>query len=242
MTEVRYTRAVGYKFYEDGSVHPFAGNTVICFAAPTSHAYQQAEWVQSEFRKLPIASKFVLLPPSSFHMTVCELVNDVYRHPNKFPVNLPLDTPLEEVDQFFIERIPSLPTPSNFRMRCTGVEGGGLSIRLAPADNETHEAIWAYRRAVVDATGLHLPDFDTYRFHMTLAYQIIELEPEEALIETQFLETMSAHLRENFGIFDTGAPVLTFFDDMFAFVPMAERLTLRSRQTDYTEQLTATSP
>lgn len=231
MTDIRYTRSVNYKFYPDGSVHPFAGNTVICFTDPASHAYRQGEWVQDEFRKLPIAGKFTLLPPSSFHMTVCELINDVYRHPNKWTPNLPLDTPLEAVDQYFIERIPGLPTPSNFRMRCTGLEGGGgLTIRLTPADDETAESIWTYRRAIAEATGLRPPEFDSYRFHMTLGYQIIELEPDEQAIEADFLATMSAHLPASFGIFDTGAPVLTFFDDMFAFVPVAERLNLRSRQ------------
>jgi hypothetical protein len=228
-TQIRYTPAVGSKFNPDGSIHTFAGNTVICYTPPDSHAYQQGEWVQDEFRRLPIAHKYALMPPSSFHMTVFELINHSFRNPVKWPQGVALDTPLEAMDQYFIERVPQVETPENFRMRCTGLRGGGILIKLAPADDETEQRIWAYRRALAAATQLHTPDFDQYGFHMTLAYRLIELEPDEEQIEREFFERVGAQLRETWGIFDTGKPHLTFFDDMYRFVTVDERHTLKTR-------------
>lgn len=228
-TNVRYTPVVGQKFNPDGSIHPFAGSTIICFADPASRAYQQAMSIQEQFRQTPIGSKHSFLPPDSFHMTVCELINDPFRHPSKWPEDVPLHTLLDVMDDYFIERVAQVPAPENFRMRCTGLRGRGLLITLTPADDETERAIWAYRRAIADVTGLRTPDFDNYQFHMTLAYRLIELEPDEVEQEQRFIETIGAELRESFGIFDTGKPSLTFFDDMHRFVTVDQRHTLKSR-------------
>jgi len=233
MSNNHYAPAVGSKFYEDGRVRQFPGNTIICFADPQSPAYQEAEWVQHQLELQPYGDKFALLPPSSFHMTVFELICDQVREPNKWSSALALDAPLEETDQYFIETVATVTPPHNFRMRFDQLHIGtsGLSLGLLPADEETATVLRQYRDDVANATGVRSPDHDTYGFHLSLGYGIIALNELETHQLRQFAKHVNQRLNRTFGIFDTGQPILTFFDDMFSFVPANERQTLASRSS-----------
>lgn len=232
MTEINYAPDVGRKFYEDGRVRQFAGNTVICFADPDGQAYNDAEWVQQEILKEPYGQNFAMLPPSSFHMTVFELLCEDVRIPEKWSSQLALDMSLIETDEFFIEAFQHVPTPENFQMRFGELSLGktGLSLRLEPIDDAMNTLIRGYRDQLSEATGLRQPSHEIYVFHLSLAYRIILPTDEEEAQLQALAERVNARLRETFGVFDTGKPTLTFFDDMFAFVPEDERLTLKSRQ------------
>jgi hypothetical protein len=233
MSDNQYAPAVGNKFYEDGSIRQFPGNTVICFADPQSQVYQEAEWVQQQLQHAPYADKFAMLPPSSFHMTVFELICDQVRDPEKWSSQLSLGAPLEETDRYFMETVATVTPPTNFRMTFAQLNVGetGLSLRLQPADDETKTAIRQYRDNLAEATGIRFPDHETYAFHLSLAYRIIVLNDDEAQQLAQLAERINQQLSETFGVFDTGQPTLTFFNDMFAFVPIDERHTLASRSS-----------
>jgi hypothetical protein len=233
MSDTQYAPAVGHKFYEDGRVRQFPGNTIICFADPQSPACQEAEWVQEHLKLQPYGDKFSPLPPSSFHMTVFELLCDQVRKPEKWSSALELDAPLVETDQHFIETVPTVMPPSNFQMVFDNfhVSKSGLSLALLPADDENAKAIRQYRDDLAEATGLRFPDHDSYGFHLSLGYGIVKLTDTETQQLQQFAKHVNQRLNRTFGIFDTGQPTLTFFDDMFAFVPVDERHTLVSRSS-----------
>ena len=74
MTSSAYTREVGRKFYPDGTPRLFAGNTIICFVAPEHSISQATVAFQNALRQAAFGGKFALLPQSSFHMTVMELL------------------------------------------------------------------------------------------------------------------------------------------------------------------------
>ncbi|HQZ98964.1 MAG TPA: DUF1868 domain-containing protein [Thermoflexales bacterium] len=226
----QYTPEVGRKFYADGLPREFPGNTIICFAQPGSAAYALACGLMDDVRALPFAHKFALLPPSSLHMTTIELLCDQNRRPEKWSAQLPLDAPLEETDQFFLRTAPGVPAPATFHMRYAGVrQRPGLSITLLPASDDDARALREYRDAIARATGVRFPDHDTYRFHISLAYLLMELEPDEELALAALFAEREPILREKFGVFQTGQPQLVFFDDMFRFVPASERGGLRTR-------------
>lgn len=230
MAERQFTRHVGEKFYEDGSVKPFAGVTIICFADPNSAIYQAGEKVQQQLLAQPFGDKFALLPPSSFHMTVMQLLNDADRFVPLWTPHLPLDAPLNTIDEFFIERVGQVTPPQNLRMCMTYLRGRGLSFTLYPADEASYVAVWEYRNAIADATGVRFPLHDSYQFHLTLAYNLVVLDDAEEAAFTAWRDKLGDELRCEIGVFDTGMPTLTFFDDMFAFVPAEERHTLVSRR------------
>ncbi|MBL8130637.1 MAG: DUF1868 domain-containing protein [Anaerolineae bacterium] len=226
----QYTYHVGEKFNEDGSPRSYPGVTIICFPDPASSIYRAGEALQAELSALPFAHKFGLLPPSSFHMTVFSLICEPRRTPEEWSSRLPLDAPLSQVDQFFIDTVPLVPAPDNFRMVMTFLGGWGLSFRLSPADEETYTGLRNYRRDLSLATGVRYPDHDAYEFHLTLAYQIIHLNEDERRIYAELRRRRGDELRGEIGVVNTGKPVLTFFEDMTAFVAVEERLALPSRR------------
>jgi hypothetical protein len=227
----KYTPEVGRKFYADGSAREFPGNTIICFVDPASEVYRLCCWLLDRIRALPFAHKLAPLPPSSLHMTVFELLCDQVRLPEKWSANLALNTPLEQTDEFFMRVVPQVNPPATFYMRYQNVNHRlGVSITLAPVDEAVAGAIRAYRDDISRGTGVRFADQDTYRFHISLAYRLMELEPaEQAALAAMFAECEPI-LQEKFGVFQTGQPQLVFFDDMFRFVPQTERHTLSTRK------------
>lgn len=181
MGQIHYTPTVGRKFYEDGTVRHFPGNTIICFADPQSMAYREALWVQDQLANQPYFHKFALLPPESLHMTVFQLVTDQTRKPDRWSSYLPLDMPLEETDAFFIGATDRVLTPKNFQMMYSHLNLGpnGLSLYIKPKDDENTTRIKTYRDQIASVTGVLFPDHETYHFHISLAYKIIKLDEAE---------------------------------------------------------------
>ncbi len=230
MPDIHYTDTVGKKFYADGRVRTHPGSTVICFTDPRSPYYAGSQWVQAQFTDLPFSSKYTMLPPSSFHMTVFSLI--IHEIPDRrfWSRELPLDATLEASDQFFIDRVRLVPRPTNFQMRFKELGGSeGLSMTVVPADGATYDTLWRYRQRLSEYTGVRYPDHAEYEFHLSLAYKIVQLTPEEEHQRLLFLESANAYLRRTLGVLDAGAPYLTFFDDMFRFAKIGERMTLPMR-------------
>lgn len=228
---VRFTGEVGYKFHADGSVRAFPGNTIICFVDRQQHAqvFQACVWAQDQLKQMQCASALAFLPPDSFHMTVIQLICDQVRRPQKWSSFLSLEAPLLETDQFFIERVKQVPAPSSLRMKYESVRETTVGLELAAADSATAEALQTYRDQIAEKTGVRFPDHDTYKFHISLAYRVLQLSAEqEEEIHATFAR-IDTHLKKSFGIFETNAPQLVFFDDMFKFVPESERHQLVSR-------------
>lgn len=232
MSDIVYAPAVGNKFYEDGTVRQFPGNTVICFVDPQSAVYAHCDWMQEQLRSLPFAHKFTLLPMPSMHMTVFEFITDATRMPEKWSSHLALDASLEETDAYFIKTFAQVPPPNGFQMVFDKVRSGavGISIRLRPANDESALRLKQYRDALAKTTGVRFPDHESYVFHISLAYHIQRQTDEEAAQFAALLADINEKMRDAFGVFQTGQPQLTFFDDMFEFVPTEKRHMLKSRQ------------
>jgi hypothetical protein len=225
-----YTFHVGEKFHPDGRPRSYPGSTVICPLDPASPIYRAGVELQAELAALPFGHKFALLPPASFHMTVFSLICDQQRVRELWSSRLPLDAPLEETDRFFIEAVTPVTPPPGLRMALTFIGGWGMSFRLCPADETTYFALKNYRELLSRATGVRYPDHDSYEFHITLAYSLQWLDEDEAAAYLDFRTRRGDHLRRQIDVVALEAPALTFFEDMFAFVPAAARFDLPSRR------------
>lgn len=230
MKSIRYTSNVGQKFNKDGSVRPFAGNTIICFVDPEKHSpvYNEAIWAQEQLLGMSCAHKFAFLPPSSFHMTVIEGLNDKGREPERWTPQLPLDATLEEMDRFLIDQCDLLDFPEGFEIGFKKMRFPA-TISIGPSNEKSHTSIWQFRNQIADLTGIRRSDFDEYKFHITLGYNLIELEPDEVAEHKEVFKRIDKRLNQTFGMFKTSSPVPTFFDDMAKFVPENKRLSLQSR-------------
>lgn len=227
---VTYTTEVGRKFHADGAPRLFPGNTIICFVDRLSAAFQHACQMQEQLRQQPFGAKFAILPADSLHMTVMELLCDQVRVPEKWSRRLELQAPLENTDRFFLDAVPRALAPTNVRIVYESIyHQPNIMLLVQPADAATEAAVRAYRDVIAQITGVRFPDHEAYRFHISLAYRLVELDDREEEALTHMCRQWDADLRANFGVLDAGQPRLTFFDDMFRFVPAEERLTLRSR-------------
>ena len=231
MTSIAYTREVGRKFHPDGTPRLFAGNTIICFVAPERSISQATVAFQNALRQATFGGKFALLPQSSFHMTVMELLCDQVRAAERWSAQLALDASLPASDTFFLERVPAIPAPDGLSMRVTGLfHRDNLMLTLQPATTDTAAALRDYRAAVASATGVRFPDHDSYGFHLSLAYRLVHLDSAEEAALAELCRRWLPRLQAEGASIALPRPLLTCFDDMTSFVPMAERHTLVSRQ------------
>jgi hypothetical protein len=219
-----FTHHVGIKFHPDGSVMPFPGNTIICFVAPDTPLLGELLWMRETLQAMRCADHIGFLPPSSYHMTTFELLTDHWRQPQRWTPALPLDAPIPVTDAFFQAVVPRVPAPNAFLMRFAGVEPSTpATMRLEPADEATAQALRAYRDALAAATGIRFPNHDTYGFHITLGYKLVEFDETAAAELGATLETVNARLRASLPPFRLGPPQLVFFNDMAEFTLSPER-------------------
>jgi hypothetical protein len=203
---------------------PFSGNTIICFVAPDTLLMNELLWMRETLRAMRCAGHIGFLPPSSYHMTTFELLTDYWRQPHRWTPALPLDAPIPATDAYFQTAVPRVPLPEAFLMRFARVDPATpATMNLEPADEATRAALRAYRDGLAAATGIKFPNHDTYQFHITLGYKLVEFG-EEALRELRAtLDVISDRLKSSLPPFRLGPPQLVFFNDMSRFTPSPER-------------------
>ena len=215
----RHTPTVGRKFDADGTVLRFRGNSIVSTVGPELRPYFLLEAVQERLRTSPIADRFALLPPSSFHMTVFDLVCELVREPQEWSLRVPLEAELEEADRVFADALRTVPTPGPLNMRLERVHPGTVTchVRVGPADLPTARALRDYRDAVAEATGVRRIHHDRYGFHISLAYLLRVLDEEEHRTYQRLTEEVTTEIAGEFGTLRLPEPELVFFDDMCEF-------------------------
>lgn len=217
---------VGRKFYPDGRVQRFDGNTVICHLdqqGPNATLFNTLLDIYREAPAHQFMDKVTLLPPSSYHMTIFGGANEKDRRPSAWPADLPLDLPLAQCDRILGERLRAfrLECDLPFRMRVDLSEPGQgerpLTLRLLPYDDAENAKLRRLRDRLAETLAIRTPSHDAYRFHVTLGYLIRWLSPEE---QTAFRNTL-AMWRQTVAaacpVIELGAPEYCALTDMFAF-------------------------
>ncbi|MDF2650980.1 MAG: hypothetical protein K0Q73_6785 [Paenibacillus sp.] len=215
-----YTNAVGekQKFNKDGTFRWFPGNTIVCDLSNDQNVLNEIHRIQERYRELPFSSKFVYMPIESIHMTVMELLCYFHQEKSVWSSFLDIDAPLEETDAFFAEKLETVDMPRDFAMKVESV-GFGHCIWLRPADQATAERLRDFRDKVAQVTGVKFPDHDSYEFHITYAYQLMHLTPEEETHLSEVLDQISSKVKEHLDTVNTGQVLYTVFKDMSRFVP-----------------------
>ena len=97
-----------------------------------------------------------------------------------------------------------------------------LVVSLEPFDTEQAALLKAFRDDAAEKTGVRMPDHDTYRYHITLAYKLMELDQreQESISERS---RASGELLKRMQDVELGSPELCFFKDMSAFLPNVKR-------------------
>lgn len=214
--------AVGRKFNADGSPFPFPGNTIIShipMATPLSDALTS---VRDTLAAGGYAPCLALLPPSSYHMTVFEGVTESSRRNGIWPAGLPIDAPLSASHSYLERRLegfePDCPLPLRMRLDEFSLRRDpGATIRLLPLDERENRKLRRLRDRLSAQLQLRAPDHDTYGFHISLAYLVDWMTPEQ---QREYMAVQSDcfnMLRKRLPVIELGAPEFCVFYDMFAF-------------------------
>ena len=173
------------------------------------------------------ADLWAWLPPSSYHMTVFDLLLHDRRGQGFWPEALASDASDAEADDFAFDRLRAAGVQEGppWRMRTLGLAAnartsGCVSLVLAPVDAAENARIRGERARWADALGLRgRPGHDDYVFHVTLAYLVRWPDPSRRDAAETALASQSAALvaaRERLTLKRSDACV---FDDMTAFHP-----------------------
>lgn len=213
-------RNIGKKFNADGTVRRFPGNTIISPVHQDCALFPHFLHIRQLLQNSPAAPCVTLLPLSSIHMTVIEGVCDQVRLPDHWTSLLPLDCPLSETDALFEARFAGLPPLGPVALRMTHVVfTGAILLRMEPVTQADADRLRRYRNDASAALGLRFPNHDRYRFHITLGYFTKEPTPQEEQALHAFLEQADRYIAQHEIRLQAAPPQLTFFDDMFRFVP-----------------------
>ena len=221
-----YPPDVNRKFFADGRVHPFPGNTIICHLPQQGRQSGPFYSLLDIYRDAPnhqFIRKIALLPPSSYHMTVFGGANDRPRVAKSWPADLPLGIPLDQCTSVLQERLAAakvgcrLPIRMKVDPQQRPVNGQALTMLLLPFDDSEIEKLHRLRREIAAATSLPISAPDDYRFHVTIGYSIAWLTASEDAEMRRVFAGWAARVAAQSPVFELGAPEFCSFGDMYAY-------------------------
>lgn len=215
-----YGKDIGRKFYEDGSVRRYPGNTVVAPVTPECGAYEVMCHLRNTVIERGFDKYLILLPTDSYHMTVIRGVNDQVRDDAHWPTALSKTAPMSEVDDYMERVVTSADIPGRVRMKFDGVKMSASDVKatLVPASESENRRLLEFRDRAADAIGLRLPGHDSYVFHITLAYVRVIPEGEDKAKIDDMISEFCKYVNDR-PEFLVGAPYIAFYDDMLNFSP-----------------------
>lgn len=207
------------KFDDAGGLLRTPGVTTLCHIDRRSDAHAALVEMQHQMKSGPNAGAFAFLPPESFHMTVFDGVIDYRRGPGEWPAALPADAPVAEVEADWLARLDGFCLPGRFGIRATELLAG-FSVSVAGATPEDEAALRVARDRLSDRLGLRRANHDSYRLHITLAYQIAWLDMAQAIEVLDRSEKAFATAEKALARFVIGPVEFCRFDTMHRFDPI----------------------
>lgn len=206
------------KFKDNGDFNTFRGNTVVANLYHKTDVMEMVNIIQEEYRKLPFIHKFTLTPPESIHMTVIELLCDQNRIPEYWSKDLSLDLPIDDVSDYFGEKLDAFPLLNEkIVMKTTSM--GTQNILVEPADAVSSNRLEDIRTYVSKKAGVKFPNHFNYQFHISVGYLRIPLNEEEEIIFEETKKKLSELLLEKLPTISIERIDYTVFDDMTKFIP-----------------------
>lgn len=197
------------KFYENKDYKYFPGNTIIHFLDNKEQIEIIAK-IKEEMEANPLFEKFIFLPKSSYHMTVCDVLtyntlteSDRYKKTSN----------LLEIDQQIARFLEKTSYDLDIKMVPKKIKA--KKIVLEPKTELDAKKLSNFREFVATRTGIQLPE--NYTFHISLAYQLMELDEQEKKEMDQFLQSINQkylHLIQEINVHKVD---FVLFNDMYAY-------------------------
>ena len=204
------------KFNMEGKPLPYYGNTVISFLNDeNTQIWKTSNFIHKQMMKLPFANKLAFVPANSFHMTVLNLCREIDRKDGAWPLNLSKDLNFHQIDQKLKEIVDSIEKPTDIIMevdRCSIAH-----VMLKPLNEDCERKLQEYRKKLADATGIHHPWHNTFKFHITLNYVLDEFDEQEQKQIDTFCDEMTKLLKNEVKPFYVPEPQFVIFNDMMQY-------------------------
>jgi hypothetical protein len=214
------------KFHGDGRAHHFPGSTILSHLdqqGPDAGYFNALLDIYRAAPQWPFLRKLAMLPPSSYHVTIFDLVNERARAQGRWPRDVAPAASLEACNRFLAEKLSAFRMEADppFRLRVeiaapTGAETV-FAIALAPADEAERARLRGLRDALAATVGLRARNHDAYVFHSTIAYVVGEMSGDERAAFSAALAHWRARIAAACPQIVLGAPEFCTFRDMFAF-------------------------
>jgi len=206
------------KFFPDGRMREYLGNSIVSMLDPQSPIFRMAVWAQANLKSLPFSDGLVFLAPSSFHMTVLDLICDQDRCNAHWTNLFPLDTPLLDIETTFQENLKEIDLSLSVSMVFEEVYwNSAIGLGLRPSDQANQNKLRAFRNKIGMALGVRRPNHENYRFHITLAYPLIEEKGHHRESWKRKTASIEAHLDSDLETILFSKAELRFFSDMDHF-------------------------
>ncbi|CAM3706309.1 DUF1868 domain-containing protein [Tsukamurella strandjordii] len=211
----------GKKWDIEGNAQRFTGNTFVSPIPQNSAFFRAENQAQRLVRESRFRDHFALLPHNSMHMTVFEGVNQSQLGTPDWPAWL-AGKDMQAAHLAVLDAVSraNITAPRPITMRVDGLVqplSKGFGLKLASVDAATETALRDFRRRMQDLLQMSTKGFDTYTFHSTLGYRLVEQAADENA-ESQALEKKVLELFTGDAATVTVDPVaMNIFDDMLAF-------------------------
>lgn len=220
------TRDAARKFFPDGRVHPFAGNTVVCHLDQQGPRSLPFDAMLDIYREIPgksYADKLSLLPPSSYHVTLFGGATDANREPGQWPRGVLPTASIAECNRIVGERLREARITPLSKIRMTvdptdsGYDENTLRMPLVPYDEGEAAKLGIFRDTLAEVVGVRSPNHENYQFHVTIGYLIRPFDRHELRDALADMAKWKDRMASTSPIIELGRPEYCIFDDMFAF-------------------------
>ncbi|WKL19854.1 DUF1868 domain-containing protein [Agrobacterium tumefaciens] len=208
-------RHLGSRFNAEREFLPEPGNTVVCHLVEGSQTESAIIRTRQRFLDMPEASLLAFTPVSSLHMTVFQGIIEFRRMAPYWPEDMPLDTPIDTMTDYYRDRLSAFPALPGFEMQVTGLRPTGLVMKGATAEDDRIVALW--RDSFAEAFGYRHPDHESYEFHITLSYITRWFDPESLPRWQTMLDEELEKLRAAAPVIEMRPPAFCEFMDMNHF-------------------------
>lgn len=209
---------LGSRFNAEGQFLPEPGNTIVAHVPEGSQTQAGLITLAQKMKALPGAGHFAFTPISSYHMTVFQGVIEFRREEGFWLPFLPMDATIDSVTAHMVEKLKTFPKSRSFKIKPIALTPLGLTV--AGKTREDEQALRDFRDQLADCFGYRHPDHDDYTFHITMAYLIKFMPPEQAKIHAQAIKALGDEFLAKVPNIELGTSDFCTFEDMNHFEPV----------------------
>ena len=195
------------KFYKNKEFKYFPGNTII-HILDNREQIKIISGIREEMESNPLFKKFIFLPAESYHMTVCDILT--YQTMSEEHLTI---KDICTVDRKIASVLGHTSYDLNIKMIPKKIKA--KKIVLEPKTEADAKKLADFRALVAEKTGIQLPT--DYTFHISLAYQLMELTERESSEMDKFLIYLNQKYLHLIEEIDVKKADFVLFNDMYAY-------------------------